>query len=67
LLLESAKERRKMELMTIPEVANYFEVKPHTVRNWIRRKQIPREAVFKIGATVRIRKNVLEKFIFQCN
>ena len=54
-----------MELMTIPEVAVYFDVKPHTVRNWIRRKQIPNEAVFKIGATVRIKKSVLENFIFK--
>ena len=54
-----------MELMTISEVAGYFDVKPHTIRNWIKRKQIPKEAVFKIGATVRIRKNELEKFIFQ--
>jgi len=52
-----------MELMTIEDVAIFFSVKPHTVRNWIRREQIPKEAVFKIGATVRIRKNALEKFI----
>lgn len=54
-----------MDLMTIDEVAKYFSVKPHTVRNWIRRKQIPASAIFKIGATVRIRKNVLESFIFR--
>ena len=53
--------------MTIQEVAVYFNVKNHTVRNWIKRKQIPKEAVFKIGATVRIRKNVLENFVFQSN
>lgn len=51
--------------MTIQEVADFFNVKPHTVRNWMRRGQIPKEAVFKIGATVRIRKQVLEGFIFK--
>lgn len=54
-----------MELMTIENTALYFNVKPHTIRNWIRRGQIPKEAVFKIGATVRIRKQVLENFIFK--
>jgi len=54
-----------MELMTIQEVADYFNVKPHTVRNWMRRGEIPKEAIFKIGATVRIRKHVLENFIFK--
>lgn len=52
-----------MELMTVEEVAEFFNVKPHTVRNWMRRGQIPKEAIFKIGATVRIRKNQLEEFI----
>lgn len=52
-----------MELMTIEETANFFSVKPHTIRNWIRRGELPKEAIFKIGATVRIRKNKLEDFI----
>ncbi|MEI8376955.1 MAG: helix-turn-helix domain-containing protein [bacterium] len=54
-----------MELMTIGEVANYFNVKPHTIRNWIRREQIPPKAIFKIGATVRIKKHQLVDFIFK--
>ena len=49
--------------MTIEEVAKMFEVKPHTVRNWLRKKQLPKEAVLKIGATVRIKKKELENFI----
>ncbi len=56
-------EEIKMELMTIEETANFFSVKPHTIRNWIRRGELPKEAIFKIGATVRIRKNKLEDFI----
>lgn len=55
----------QMELITIEEVAKMFNVKPHTVRNWIRREQIPRNAIFKIGATVRIKRNELEDFIFK--
>ena len=51
--------------MTINQVANYFDVKPHTIRNWMRRGEIPKEAIFKIGATVRIKKNQLENFIFK--
>lgn len=54
-----------MELMTIEDVASFFSVKPHTIRTWIRRKQIPKEAIFKIGATVRIKKQELEKFILK--
>jgi excisionase family DNA binding protein len=54
-----------MELMTVEEVASYFNVKPHTVRNWMRRGEIPKEAIFKIGATVRIKKNQLQDFIFK--
>lgn len=52
-----------MELMTIDEVANFFNVKSHTVRNWMRRKQLPKDAIFKIGATVRIKRDKLEAFI----
>lgn len=54
-----------MELLTIEEVAKMFSVKVHTIRNWIRRGQLPKVAIFKIGATVRIRKNELEDFIFK--
>lgn len=54
-----------MELMKVEEVAKLFEVKPHTIRNWIKRKQIPKEAILKIGATVRIKRKELESFIFK--
>ena len=52
------------ELLTVEQVAKLFGVTPHTVRNWMRRGQLPKDAVFKIGATVRIKKDQLNNFIF---
>jgi len=52
------------ELLTVGQVAKLFDVKPHTVRNWMRRGQLPKDAIFKIGATVRIKKDQLNNFIF---
>lgn len=52
-----------MELMTIIEAAKIFGVKTSTFRTWVFRKQIPEDLVIRVGNTVRIKKDKLEKFI----
>jgi excisionase family DNA binding protein len=52
-----------MELLTIEETLPYFKVSTQTFFTWIRRNKLPKGLVVKIGATVRIRKNVLEKYL----
>lgn len=52
-----------MELLTIEETLPYFKVKSQTFFTWIKRGKLPKGLVVKIGATVRIRKNVLEKYL----
>ena len=50
-------------LLTIEETAEIFKTKPSTIRSWIRRKDLPQNLIFKVGGIVRIRKQLLEKFI----
>lgn len=50
-------------LLTIEEVAEIFKTKPSTIRSWIRRKDLPKNLIFKVGGIVRVRKQLLEKFI----
>lgn len=50
-------------LLTIEEVAEIFKTKSSTIRSWIRRKDLPQNLIFKLGGIVRIRKQLLEKFI----
>jgi len=52
-----------MELMTIEDAAKVFCVKPSTLRTWIYRNQVPKEILFRIGNTLRIKKKQLEEFI----
>ncbi len=55
-------EQRRAELMTVPEVAEYFRVNEETVRRWIRAGELP---VLNLGrkAGYRIRRNDLESFM----
>jgi excisionase family DNA binding protein len=50
-------------LLTIKETATIFKTQESTVRSWIRRKDIPPKLILKIGGVVRVRKNLLEKYI----
>mgnify|MGYP002867573298 FL=1 len=50
-------------LLTIEETAEIFKTKSSTIRSWIRRKDLPQNLIFKVGGIVRIRKQLLEKFI----
>lgn len=52
-----------MEFLTVEEALPYFKVKAQTFFTWIRRGKLPEGLVVKIGATVRVRKNILEKFL----
>lgn len=52
-----------MELLSIKETGEIMGAKESTVRTWINRKQIPPIVVFRIGNTVRIKKDKLEKWI----
>ena len=52
-----------MEFLTVEETLPYFKVKSQTFFTWIRRNKLPEGLVVKIGATVRIRKSVLEKYL----
>lgn len=55
--------KRKMELLSIQEVADLIDAKVSTVRTWINRKQIPDAVIFRIGHTVRIKKDKFEKWV----
>ena len=48
------------DLLTIPLVARHFDVSPRTVRRWIRDKLL---VVCRIGRTVRIHRDDLDRFI----
>jgi excisionase family DNA binding protein len=64
--MKSCKEiggKYKMELLSIRETADLMGAKESTVRTWINRKQIPPVIVFRIGNTVRIKKDKLEKWV----
>lgn len=52
-----------MELLLIKDAAEYLNAKESTVRTWINRGQIPSEVIFRIGNTVRIKKDKFEKWI----
>lgn len=52
-----------MELLTIEEVLPIFKVGYQTFASWIRRGNIPKELIVKIGNTTRIRKGALEKYL----
>lgn len=52
-----------MELLTVEETLPYFKVKAQTFFTWIRRDKLPKGLVVKIGATVRIRKKILEDYL----
>ena len=55
-----------MELLTLDEMAEFFDVKVNTVKSWVQRKVIPREVIFKVGkkrGTVRFIKSKLEDWI----
>lgn len=52
-----------MELLLIKDAALFLNAKERTVRTWISRGQIPSEVIFRIGNTVRIKKDKFEKWI----
>lgn len=52
-----------MELLLIKDAALFLNAKERTVRTWISRGQIPPEVIFRIGNTVRIKKDKFEKWI----
>ena len=52
-----------MELLSIRETADLMGAKESTVRTWINREQIPPVIVFRIGNTVRIKKEKFEKWV----
>ena len=52
-----------MELLSIKETAEILGAKESTVRTWINRKQIPQVVVFRIGNTIRIKKDKLERWV----
>lgn len=52
-----------MEFLTVEETLPYFKVKAQTFFTWIRRGKLPKGLVVKIESTVRIRKNILDKYL----
>ena len=55
-----------MELLTIEDMAKFFDVKVNTVKCWVQNKTIPKEAIFKIGkkrGTLRFIKSRVEDWI----
>lgn len=52
-----------MELLSIKETADLMRTKESTIRTWINRKQIPQVVIFRIGNTIRIKKDKLERWV----
>lgn len=52
-----------MELLSVKDIANALQTKESTVRTWINREQIPSVLIFRIGNTVRIKKDKFEKWV----
>lgn len=50
-------------LISVEDAAKYFDVKVATFRKWLQRNKLPKGMVLKIGNTMRVRSEVLNKFI----
>lgn len=50
----------KEELLTVDQVADHLKVRARTVRDWIRRNELP---AIKIGREWRIEQTALEQFL----
>jgi len=48
------------EYLTIEEIAKRLKVKPFTVRDWIRKQELP---AYKVGRTLRVKKSDFEEFM----
>ncbi len=61
--LERKNKIMSIEFLSIKEAADFLKAKPSTVRTWINRELIPKNAVKKIGRRVLIVKGTLEQHI----
>ena len=50
-------------LMEISEVLPFFGVVENTFRSWIRRKNLPKDLILKVGASTWIRTKVLAEYL----
>jgi putative molybdopterin biosynthesis protein len=48
------------EFLTVEEIAKRLKVKTFTVRDWIRKGDLP---AYKVGRTLRVRKEDFEEFL----
>ena len=48
------------EFLTVEEIAKQMKVKEFTVRDWIRKGELP---AYKVGRTLRVRKSDFEEFL----
>jgi putative molybdopterin biosynthesis protein len=48
------------EFLTVEEIAKRLKVKEFTVRDWIRKRELP---AYKVGRTLRIKKEDFEEFL----
>lgn len=48
------------EFLTVEEIAKRMKVKNFTVRDWIRKRQLP---AYKVGRTLRVKREDYEEFL----
>lgn len=52
-----------LQLLTIEEVGNLFNIKTSTIRTWIRRNVFPESCIVKLGGNIRFREKYLEEWL----
>lgn len=50
-----------MQTMTVREVANLLRVQPKSIYRWIERGKIPHSAIVRIGRTIRIKQEYVNR------
>jgi putative molybdopterin biosynthesis protein len=48
------------EFLTVEEIAKRLKVKPFTVRDWVRKGELP---AYKVGRSLRVKKEDFEQFL----
>jgi hypothetical protein len=56
-------EPKPLELWTVEEFANWMRITTMAARCMLRRRELPQEAILKIGRRVRLRVDILQEWV----
>jgi hypothetical protein len=58
-------QNKPIEIWTVEEFAVWMRITPMAARCMLRRREIPQEAILKIGRRVRLRADILQEWILK--